>query len=100
MNILDAVDVAPWSDIWPADWILTGTGHVQGEPVERWLRPGSHADKSVTCWVDGGCRVFSDAIPGLPAGNYSKAYVLAWRLGIDRAELARRIIREARGVTL
>lgn len=101
MNILDAVNAAAWSDIWPPDWEYVGTTTVAGEVAELWRRPGAPSDYSAKCWPDGGCQVWSDAIPGLDGGTggrHSKADVLAWRLGLSLSELSRRIIAEARGV--
>ena len=101
LNILDAVNAAAWSDIWPPDWEYVGTTTVAGEVAELWRRPGASSDYSAKCWPDGGCQVWSDAIPGLDGGTggrHSKADVLAWRLGLSLSELSRRIIAEARGV--
>lgn len=101
LNILDAVNAAPWSEIWPADWQFVGTTTVNGVEVEHWRRPGASSPYSATCWPDGGCHLFSDAVQGLPAGTgYSKADVLAWRCGTDLSGLARTLVlagRERRG---
>ena len=81
-NLLELVDVLPWHDIWPAGWEYVREEQVNGEPVEIWVRPGAASQNSATCW-DRGCQVFSDAIPGLPAGGYSKAEIQAWAIGLD-----------------
>ena len=102
LNILDACNVAAWEDIWPPDFekVEPPTApKVHGTPVEHWKRPGASSSHSVTCWPDGGCRVFSDQIPGLDSGehgDYSKAAILAWRIGTDLSELSKKIIFTAR----
>lgn len=96
LNILDSVNAADWADVWPLDWSFAGTATVAGETVERWRRPGATSPHSATCWPDGGCHVFSDAVSGLPAGDYSKAEVLAWKLDLDLSGLARLLIAEGR----
>jgi len=92
LDILDACNAAPWSDLWPPEWSMVGTEVVDGTPVELWRRPDASSDHSVKCWPDGGCRVWSEAIEGLPAGNHSKADVLVWRTGTDRSTLARQLL--------
>jgi P4 family phage/plasmid primase-like protien len=102
LNILDACNVAAWEDIWPPDFekVEPPTApKVHGTPVELWKRPGASSSHSVTCWPDGGCRVFSDQIPGLDSGehgDYSKAAILAWRIGTDLSELSKKILFTAR----
>jgi hypothetical protein len=81
-NLLELVDVLPWHDIWPAGWEYVRQEQVNNESAEIWVRPGAASTKSATCW-DRGCQVFSDAIPGLPAGGYSKAEIQAWAIGLD-----------------
>jgi hypothetical protein len=98
LNILDAVDAAPWSEIWPASWSFAGTETVDGVAVELWRRPDATSPHSAKCWPDGGCQVWSDQVAGLPAGPHGKAAVLAWREGLTLSELAREIIRQARTV--
>lgn len=97
LNILDAVHAAPWSDIWPRDWEFVGTEIIAGSEVELWRRPGAASDHSVKCWP-GSCKVWSDAIPGLPNEGYTKAEVLAWREGCDLPTLARRLIEAGRSL--
>jgi len=103
LNILDAVNAAPWADIWPSDWDYVGTATVDGEVVELWRRPGATSDYSVKCWSDGGAMLWSDGVADLKGGKadgrYSKADVLAWRFGVNLSELSRRIIADARGVS-
>ena len=94
-NVLDAVNVLPWSAIWPQGWTLKSSrveDHdlFPGEVVERWLRPGSTSTHSVVCGTDW-CHVFSTSVDGLPDGSYTKAQVYAWRLGITVPELAREL---------
>jgi hypothetical protein len=103
-RVLDAVKVLPWSEVWPEDWTFTGHETVKGgHVVEVWKRPGKDASlTSAKCWPDGGCHVWSDNVPGLPAGKYGKAHIYAWRLGYGHdarglAELSRAIIAAARG---
>lgn len=99
-NILDSVAAASWADIWPPDWEHVGDAAVDGEHVELWRRPGASSDYSAKCWPDGGALLWSDGVPGLDGGRdrgrYSKAELLAWRLGVDLSELSRSIIAEAR----
>ena len=83
LNILEVLDSIDWVAIWPDSWEHVDNSSVDGAPVERWRRPGASSHHSATCWPDGGCTVFSAAVPGLPAGHYSKAQVLAWALGLD-----------------
>jgi hypothetical protein len=100
-NILRSVDQAPWHHIWPAGWENVRQEQVNGEPVEIWVRPGAASTKSATCW-DRGCTVFSDAIPGLPAGGYSKAEIQAWAIGLDPHDvsgLAKTIYADAKAGT-
>lgn len=94
-NILNACDVASWGELFPSDWKNLGEQTVEGRTVEEFLRPGATSDKSVRCWPEA-CHVFSEQVPGLPAGGHSKAQILAWRCGIDLSELARSIIAETR----
>lgn len=94
-GFLDALRGVPWADIWPPDWSYVGASTAVGEPVELWRRPGASSPHSATCWGEA-CRVWSDAITGLPAGGYSKAAVLAWRLDCGLSELATAIGRAAR----
>lgn len=94
-GFLDAVNAASWADCWPRDWSFVGHGNVDGVVVELWRRPGASSDYSAKCWGDG-CYVHSEQVPGLPPGGYSKATVLAWRLGLTRSELASAIGTEAR----
>lgn len=86
-----AIDPLDWSDIWPAGWRRRKDTTIDGQTVERWQRPGASSDHSVVCWPDGGCKVHSDAVPGLPAGNYSKAEVVAHLAGITVSDLAREL---------
>lgn len=86
-----AIDPLEWSEIWPAGWRRRKDTTIDGQAVERWQRPGASSDHSVVCWPGGGCKVHSDAVPGLPAGNYSKAEVVARLAGISLSDLARRL---------
>ena len=98
----DAVAAATWAEVWPPDWDYVDDAIVNGEHVELWRRPGATSDYSARCWPDGGCMLWSDAVPGLHGGadrgRYSKADVLAWRLGVDLSALSRLIITEARAL--
>lgn len=97
LDILECVDGAPWAELWPDGWSFAGYGTVRGEIVERWRRPDATSPHSAVCWPDGGVAVFSSQVPGLAPGGYSKAEILAWKLGVpDLSTLARRIIAEAR----
>lgn len=98
LNILEAVDAASWSDIWPANWAHVGHENIEGVAVELWRRPDASSAYSAKCWPDGACKVWSDSVPGLEAGAYSKAAVLAWRMGVDLSRLAREIIRAGRAL--
>lgn len=93
-NILaKAIDPLDWSEVWPAGWERRRDTQINGVAVERWRRPGASSDHSVVCWPQGGCKVHSDAVPGLPAGDYSKARVVAHLAGISLSELARKLCR-------
>jgi hypothetical protein len=94
-DVLDALRLLDWCDVWPPDWEHVATGTRAGKPAELWRRPGASSDYSAVCWLDA-CRVHSDAVPGLPAGGYSKVDVFAWRHGLDPSDLARALIVEAR----
>jgi hypothetical protein len=95
-NILEALGVLEWSDIWPAGWTLVGHENIGGTPVELWRRPDASSHCSAKCWPGEGCQVWSDAVPGLPAGAYSRAEVLAWRSAVTVSELASELTRQAR----
>ena len=105
-GVLDAVAVLPWDDIWPQGWTYTGQETVKGgQTVELWQRPTNDEGTSPTsakCWPDGGCHVWSDNVPGLPSGDYSKANIYAWRFGFGYdtkglSDLSRALISAARG---
>lgn len=95
-GLLDAVRVMPWREVWPPGWAYVGEEQIAGETVELWQRPGASNPVSAKCWPDGGCRVWSDQVPGLASGDYSRAEVLAWRHGLTLSELAVAIGRQAR----
>lgn len=94
-SVLDAFAVMPWSEIWPPGWQRAVdkngnliAGDIFGEPAELWLRKDGTTPYSARCGARW-CYVFSTAVPGLPAGAYSKAQVFAWAHDITIAELAR-----------
>lgn len=92
-NILaKTIDLLEWHEILkPHGWERREDSKVGGVTVERWRRPGASSFHSVVCWPGGGCKVHSDAVPGLPAGNYSKAEVVAHLAGITVSDLAREL---------
>jgi hypothetical protein len=104
-RVLDALAVMPWQDIWPPGWTYKGTDTVKGQTVELWQRPATQDGVSPTsakCWPDGGCRIWSDNVDGLPSGNYSKAEIYAARFGYGHdtkglGDLSRALISAARG---
>lgn len=81
LNVLDALEALPWSEVWPPGWTHVGDDHVKGAPAELWLRPDSDSAYSAKC-LPGVAVVWSDNVPGLPGGGqgYSRAQVMAWRL--------------------
>ena len=94
-DVLDALRLLDWCEVWPPGWEHVATEVRAGEPAELWRRPGASSDYSVVCWPDA-CQVHSDAVEGLASGGYSKVAVFAWRHGLELGDLARMVIEEAR----
>jgi len=100
-NILDAVNVLDWADIWPEGWtdVTPDDGATMfDEPAELWLRPGSDSQYSARCVADR-CHLFSTSVDGLDEGTHKKATVYAWARGFsDRSELAKALVKAAKAV--
>lgn len=94
-DVLDALRLLGWHQVWPPDWEHVATQTRAGDEAELWRRPGASSDYSAVCWAEG-CQVHTDALTGLPAGGYSKADVFAWRHGLELGDLARALIAEAK----
>lgn len=95
LDILNACNAAPWSEVWPAGWEYVRSETLDGATVELWKRPGASSEYSARCWRDGGCQVWSDGVDGLAGGltdgKHSKADILAWRHRVSLSTLAREL---------